>query len=104
MMSLSVLFSTDSVASSKFRVISVILKTFSDAHGSSRNPKNIEQSEEELLFTLTQDAKVNVIDSKTGSPVSSQPLHLKEHTAISMYVIGKSTTYIRVLILMPFFV
>ncbi|XP_010676759.1 uncharacterized protein LOC104892503 isoform X2 [Beta vulgaris subsp. vulgaris] len=90
MMSLSVLFSTDSVASSKFRVISVILKTFLDAHGSSRNPKNIEQSEEELLFTLTQDAKVNVIDSKTGSPVSSQPLHLKEHTAISMYVIEGS--------------
>lgn len=92
MISLSVLYSTDSVASSNYRAISGTLIAFSDACGFSRGPnhlgpKNVVQPAEELLFTLTQDAKVNVVDSKTGNPISSQPLHLKKHTAISMYVL-----------------
>ncbi|XP_021769683.1 uncharacterized protein LOC110733914 isoform X2 [Chenopodium quinoa] len=92
MISLSVLFSTDSVANSSFPVISFISKEFSDAHGYSRGPKhlgtkNMEQPGEEL-FTVTEDAKISVVDCQTGSPISSRPLHLKEHTAVSMYVLG----------------
>uniref|UniRef100_A0A803MK69 V-SNARE coiled-coil homology domain-containing protein n=1 Tax=Chenopodium quinoa TaxID=63459 RepID=A0A803MK69_CHEQI len=86
MISLSVLFSTDSVANSSFPVISFISKEFSDAHGYSRGPKhlgtkNMEQPGEEL-FTVTEDAKISVVDCQTGSPISSRPLHLKEHTAV----------------------
>ncbi|KNA16904.1 hypothetical protein SOVF_084670 isoform B [Spinacia oleracea] len=97
MISLSVLYSTDSVARSKFPVISVILKEFSDAHGFSRGskhlgPKNMEQPGEELLFTITQDAKVSVVDSKSGSSISSRSFHPKEQTAISMYVLGNCFT------------
>ncbi|XP_021744915.1 uncharacterized protein LOC110710876 isoform X2 [Chenopodium quinoa] len=92
MISLSVLFSTDSVANSSFPVISIISKEFSDAHGYSRGPKhlgtkNMEQPGKELLFTVTQDAKFSVVDCQTGSPISSRPLHLKEQ-AVSMYVLG----------------
>lgn len=90
MISLSVIFTTDSEASSNFPVISVLLKTFTDVHDLSRSPKNVEQVGEEYLFTLTQDAKVNIVDCKPGSSISSRSLHLKEHTAISMYVLGKS--------------
>ncbi|KAL2902064.1 Syntaxin-binding protein 5-like [Bienertia sinuspersici] len=95
MISLSILFTTDPVANSNSQVISVNLKTFSDAQSFTKGPKhseseNIEQPGEELLFTLTQDAKVNVADSKTGSPINSRPLQLKEHTAISMYVLEGS--------------
>lgn len=94
--SLSVLFLTDSIISSKYPVISVMFKTFSDAHGLRKGPKhygpkNPEQPSEELMFTLTHDAKFNIVDSKTGTPISSRPLHLKkEHTAISMYVLEAS--------------
>ncbi|XP_057525296.1 uncharacterized protein LOC130804751 isoform X2 [Amaranthus tricolor] len=87
MISLSVLLTTDSEASSNFPVISVFLKTFTDADDLSRSPKNVEQVREEYLFTLTQDAKVNIVDCKPDSPISSRSLHLKEHTAISMYVL-----------------
>lgn len=96
MMSFAVLFVTDSIPSSNYPVISVILKKISDIDGLIKGSKHsgpnyAEQPMEELMFILTQDSKLNIIDSKTGTPISSRPLHLKKKlTAISMYVIGGS--------------
>ncbi|KAL9242597.1 hypothetical protein vseg_016583 [Gypsophila vaccaria] len=96
MRSLSVLFLTNSVASSTSPVISAILKTFTDTHDSSRGSKhessgNTEQSMEEYVFTVTQDSKVNVIDCKTGGTIATRPLHLKkEQRAISIFVLEGS--------------
>lgn len=44
---------------------------------------------EEILFVLSQDSKINIVDGNSGKMISSRPLHVKESTAISMYVIGK---------------
>ncbi|KAK9668476.1 hypothetical protein RND81_13G063300 [Saponaria officinalis] len=96
MRSLSVLFLTNSVASSTSPVISAILKTFTDSHDSSKGskhtrPENTEQSMEEYMFTVTQDSKVNVLDCRTCSNIATRPLHLKkEQRAISIYVLDGS--------------
>ncbi|XP_074264578.1 lethal(2) giant larvae protein homolog SRO77-like [Silene latifolia] len=96
MRSLSVLFFTDSVASSTSPIISAILKTFSDVYEFSEGSKHLgskhtEQPSGELVFTVTQDSKVNVLDSRTGSTITTRPLHLKkEHKAISIYVLEES--------------
>ncbi|KAH9614630.1 hypothetical protein KSS87_008334, partial [Heliosperma pusillum] len=99
MQSLSVLFLTNSVASSTSPIISAILKTCSDVYESSEGSKhmgskNTEQLSTELIFTVTQDSKVNVLDSRTGSIIGTRPLHLKkEHKAISIYVLGKLSVH-----------
>ena len=44
---------------------------------------------EEILFVLSRDGKINIVDSDSGKIICSRPLQVKESTAISMYVIGK---------------
>ncbi|KAJ8445908.1 hypothetical protein Cgig2_009837 [Carnegiea gigantea] len=98
MMSFAVLFVTDSIPSSNYPVISVILKKFSDIDGLIKGSKHsgpnyTEQPMEELMFILTQDSKLNIIDSRTGTPISSRPLHLKkELTAISINFMSASSS------------
>lgn len=93
MTSLSVLFLTDSVSVGSSPLVSVIAKRFMHSDGHSKSPKQSELPEnhmEELMFVLTEDANIYVIDGGSGKTSSSEPLHLKKaSTAISMYVIGK---------------
>lgn len=93
--SLSLLFQTDCVPGSSSPVISVamkVLKQISSIVNSPKHqqPKNPSNSAEGVLFILTRNAHVVVIDSVTGNRIGSQPFRPKnETTAISMYVIGK---------------
>ncbi|KAI8013684.1 Syntaxin-binding protein 5-like [Camellia lanceoleosa] len=93
MRSLSVLCLTDCVSAPSSPVISVTWKTVANTNGHVRSPKNsgsniADNSVEELIFVLTKDAKVYVINGGSGIMISSRPMHLKkDSTAISMYVI-----------------
>ncbi|XP_028075977.1 uncharacterized protein LOC114278167 isoform X8 [Camellia sinensis] len=93
MRSLSVLCLTDSVSAPSSPVISVTWKTVANTNGHVRSPKNsgsniADNPVEELIFVLTKDAKVYIINGGSGIMISSRPMHLKkDSTAISMYVI-----------------
>lgn len=93
MTSLSVLFLSDSVSVGSSSLVTLIAKRFVHSDGNSKSPKQSELPEnhmEELMFILTEDAKIYVIDGGNGKSHGSGPLHLKKvSTAISMYVIGK---------------
>ncbi|XP_052172342.1 uncharacterized protein LOC127788266 isoform X2 [Diospyros lotus] len=90
--SFSVLFLTDNLSGPSSPVISLIWKAFIDGNDprspKKSGPKIAEKPVEELIFLLTRDAKIYVINGGTGALMSSRPMHLKkESTAISMYVI-----------------
>lgn len=95
MNSLSVLLLMDCISGSSSPVISIIWRSIIDSHTLAKSPKQFEADfhsdpSKELMFILTKDSKVIVIDGSTGNTTSSGPMHLKkESTAISMYVIGK---------------
>ncbi|GFZ15014.1 transducin family protein [Actinidia rufa] len=88
--SLSVLFFTDSLVSSSSPVISLAMQTFPTPsildHSENRN-----EAEKEVIFILTIDAHVVVIDSTMGNMISSLTMeeHSTELTAISLYILGK---------------
>lgn len=93
MTSLSVLFLSDSASVGISPLVTLIAKRFVHSDRTSKSPKQSELPEnrmEELMFILTEDAKIYVIDGGNGKTYGSGPLHLKKvSTAISMYVIGK---------------
>lgn len=93
MKSLSVLFLIDGVPSSSSPITSLVWKQqacFQSAINSPRKPETPSgNSHEEILFILSSDGKISVVEGDTGKTVSNRPLHLKESTAISMYIIGK---------------
>ncbi|XP_058214553.1 uncharacterized protein LOC131326025 isoform X2 [Rhododendron vialii] len=90
--SFSVLFLTDCLSATSSPIISVAWTSFIRSPKNS-GPKSLDKSQEELIFMLTKDAKVYVIDGVAGTVISSRPVHLKKQsTAISMYVIGKYET------------
>lgn len=90
----SVLFVTDCVTNSSAPVISLAVKTFSDTNvinspedSESKTSKNLGQ---ELVFVMTSNAHIIVMDSETGNMVSSWSMNPeKDSAAISMYMIGK---------------
>lgn len=90
---LSVLFLIDGVPSSSTPITSMVWKQqacFQSAVNSSKQSETPSgNSLEEVLFVLSQDGKINVVEGDTGTMISSRPLHIKESTAVSMYVIGK---------------
>ncbi|XP_027349377.1 uncharacterized protein LOC113860986 isoform X2 [Abrus precatorius] len=94
MTSLSVLFLIDGVPSSSSPITSMVWKheaCFQDAVNSlkqSETPSG--HSLEETLFVLSRDGKINVVDGDSGKMISSRALHVKESSAISMYVIEDS--------------
>ena len=92
MTSLSVLFLIDGVPSSSSPITSMIWKErahFQSAANSLKHSETSGNSLEEIIFVLSRDGKINVVEGDTGKMISSRPLHMKESTAISMYVIGK---------------
>ncbi|XP_057476584.1 uncharacterized protein LOC130764380 isoform X2 [Actinidia eriantha] len=86
--SLSVLFFTDSLVSSSSPAISLAMQTFPTPsildHSENRN-----EAEKEVIFILTIDAHVVVIDSTMGNMISSLTMeeHSTELTAISLYIL-----------------
>lgn len=93
--SLSVMFHTDCIPGLSSPVICVAMKILehissianSPKHHQSKDPSNTAES---VLFILTRNAHIVVLDSVTGNRIGSRPFHPKnETTAISMYVIGK---------------
>ncbi|KAL3834832.1 hypothetical protein ACJIZ3_009568 [Penstemon smallii] len=85
--SLSVLFVTDSVSSSKSPIISLAIENYSHTAEKSVNSSGNELTTE-IAFVLTRDAQMVLIDSTTSHLVSSQPIHPKEKSvAISLYLL-----------------
>ncbi|KAK7395097.1 hypothetical protein VNO78_15639 [Psophocarpus tetragonolobus] len=92
--SLSVLFLIDGVPSSSSAITSLVWKQEASLQSEVNSLKQSEtasgNSTEEILFVLSRDGKINVVDCDNGKMVSNRPLHVKESTAISMYVIEGS--------------
>ncbi|KAK7373911.1 hypothetical protein VNO80_07331 [Phaseolus coccineus] len=93
MTSLSVLFLIDGAPCSTSPITSLVWKQ----EACLQSYVNLKQSDtasgnslEEILFVLSQDSKINLVDGNSGKMISSRPLHVKESTAISMYVIDGS--------------
>lgn len=97
MTSLSVLFLSDSASAGCSPLVTLITKRFVQSDSNSKSPKQSELAEkrmEELMFILTEDAKIYVIDGGNGKTYGSGPLHLKKvSTAISMYVIENNIPF-----------
>lgn len=95
MSSLAVLFSTESVSSSCSPVISVNWVECINTCSLVKSPKHSDSNMPinptgQVMFFLTKDATLYMIDGGTGSMISSHPWHPKKKSvAISMYVIGK---------------
>lgn len=91
--SLAVLFSTESVSSSCSPVISVNWVECINTCSLVKSPKHSDSNMPinptgQVMFFLTKDATLYMIDGGTGSMISSHPWHPKKKSvAISMYVI-----------------
>lgn len=94
--SLAVLFSTESVSSSCSPVISVNWVECINTCSLVKSPKHSDSNmpinpTEQVMFFLTKDATIYMIDGGTGRLISSRPWHPKKKSvAISMYVIDGS--------------
>ncbi|PHT72599.1 hypothetical protein T459_23384 [Capsicum annuum] len=87
MTSLSVLFLSDSVSVGSSSLVTLIAKRFVHSDGNSKSPKQSELPEnhmEELMFILTEDAKIYVIDggNENNIPfsgiINKQPESIKD--------------------------
>ncbi|CAL0302627.1 unnamed protein product [Lupinus luteus] len=94
MTSSSVMFLIDGAPNSTSAITSLVWKEqahFLSAVNILNQPKTTSgNSHEGILFILSRDGKINIAEGHTGKMISSQPLHVKESTAISMYVIDNS--------------
>ncbi|KAL2337095.1 hypothetical protein Fmac_011541 [Flemingia macrophylla] len=86
--SLSLLFLIDGVPSSSSPITSLVWtqETYfqSDVNSIKQSEKALGNSLEEILFVLSRDGKINIVDGDTGKMISSRPLDVKESTAISI--------------------
>ncbi|PKA62692.1 hypothetical protein AXF42_Ash012279 [Apostasia shenzhenica] len=86
-------FNTGCLSSSGSQVISMTLQVIPQINTMISNLKhsrseNMKEISEALLFILTKDGHVIVLDSLSGNMLSPQPMHTRrESAAISMYVI-----------------
>lgn len=89
------LFQTDCLSSTSSPVISIameVIPQISTLINSPKHPKpeDLKEYSELLMFVLTKDGHVVVVDSIRGNTLNSMSKHTKKDTAaISMYVIGK---------------
>ncbi|KAG0503228.1 hypothetical protein HPP92_003300 [Vanilla planifolia] len=97
MSSHATLFQTSSLSSSSSQVITVFLQVVPQINtviGSPKNSRSENPKESlELLFTLTKDGQVSVVDSTSGIIINSRPMSTKKaRVAISMYVIDAAVS------------
>ncbi|KAE9618160.1 putative transcription factor WD40-like family [Lupinus albus] len=94
MNSSSVMFLIDGVPNSTSAITSLVWKEqahfISAVNILSQSETTSGNSHEGIIFILSRDGKINVVEGHTGKKISSQPLHVEESTAISMYVIDNS--------------
>ncbi|KAH1199343.1 Syntaxin-binding protein 5 [Glycine max] len=88
MTSLSVLFLIDGVPSSSSPITSLVWKQeayfLSGVNSLKQSETDSGNSLEEILFVLSRDGKINIVDSDSGKIICSRPLQVKESTAISI--------------------
>ncbi|KAG5022724.1 hypothetical protein JHK85_019066 [Glycine max] len=86
--SLSVLFLIDGVPSSSSPITSLVWKqeAYFQSEVNSLKPSETDSgnSLEEILFVLSRDGKINIVDGDSGKIICSRPLQVKESTAISI--------------------
>ncbi|KAH7854128.1 hypothetical protein Vadar_010404 [Vaccinium darrowii] len=89
--SLSVLFLTDCLYNSNSPAISLATRTFPSTRGSVDHSgnKTSNESSKEVIFILTRNANVVVMDGTTGNKISSLSIHPTESelSAISIYIL-----------------
>lgn len=89
MSSLSVLFFTDCVSSSSSPVISVTWKNCGSIESLVKSPKEtniVANHAEEVMFVLTKDALLNIIDGGSGSMMNSHPWRPKKEINCNFHV------------------
>ncbi|XP_065853138.1 uncharacterized protein [Euphorbia lathyris] len=97
LISLAVLFSRDCLSSSTSPVVSLTWKKCENISNLVKSPKHSEtnilvNNAEEVVFVLTKDAILNIVDGNTGCMICSHPWYRKKKSiAISMYVIEDGT-------------
>lgn len=90
--SASVLYVTDCVSSSRSPVISLSVRTCPTRPNLDEKSENGTESafSSEVVFVLTRDAQMVLVDCSTGNMIGSQPTHPKEKSvALNMYLLGK---------------
>lgn len=90
--SASVIFVTDCISNSKSPITSLSVRTCPTRHNLADKSDNETESAPgpEVVFVLTKDAQMVLMDCSTGNMISSQPTHPKEKSiAISMHILGK---------------
>lgn len=101
MNSLSALFLTDIISSPSSPLTSMICKEFIGGqveHLKHSGIRGTDGQVKNLIFMLTKDGAVYVIDSGSGNRISPHPMRLKrDSTAVSLYVIERSTKASKVL-------
>lgn len=88
---LSILNVTDAISNSS-PVICVSANSFSDSEKINRRdsePNDVNDAEKSVIFVLTEDASVAVLDSVKGNLITSQCYSEDKSTAISLNIIGK---------------
>lgn len=94
MTSLSVAYFLNDVSCSNSPIISIIWKEVAN-NSLAKSPKQpqahaVENSTKEIMFVLTRDAKIIVLDGHSGNMITARTWNLKkESTAVSLFVIGK---------------
>lgn len=89
------LFQTDYLSSTSSQVISIAMEVIPQVNTMISCPQHprvedLKESSELLMFILTKNGHVIVLDSISGNTLNSLSKHTKkESAAISMYVIGK---------------
>lgn len=88
--SASVLYVTDCVSSSRSPVISLSVRTCPTRPNLDEKSENGTESafSSEVVFVLTRDAQMVLMDCSTGNMIGSQPTHPKEKSvALNMYLL-----------------
>ncbi|XP_057786448.1 uncharacterized protein LOC131003899 isoform X2 [Salvia miltiorrhiza] len=90
--SASVIFVTDCISNSKSPITSLSVRTCPTRHNPVEKSDNETESTSgpEIVFVLTRDAQMVLMDCSTGNMISSQPTHPKEKSiAISMHILDQ---------------
>ncbi|XP_024026433.1 uncharacterized protein LOC21399448 isoform X3 [Morus notabilis] len=93
MSTLSVAFFLNDISCSGSPVVSIMSKELTNSHSLVKSPKhseanNVTNAVKEVIFILTKDATMKVIDGCNGNMINTRQWNLKkESIAISMYVI-----------------
>ncbi|GAV81826.1 hypothetical protein CFOL_v3_25279, partial [Cephalotus follicularis] len=92
---LSILYLTDSMSDSSSPVNSLAMKIIPDSDSFLRIPndsesRSSENKEQTVVFVMTKDAHIVIVDSTTCNIVRAQSLNPKKDSAeIALYIIGK---------------